>query len=61
MIGAGIQAGEFAARSERRPFVMARFWPLHEVVTDPAGIEEAIHELDAFVRRGLGFDRHPNT
>ena len=35
---------------------MACFGSLHEVVSDPADVPEAIRELNAFVLRGLGYD-----
>jgi AcrR family transcriptional regulator len=58
VISAGIEAGEFRRQDPARAaaYVMACFGSLHEVVTEPADVPEAIRELNSFVLRGLGFD-----
>jgi hypothetical protein len=35
---------------------MARFASLHEIVTDPVDVPNAIRVIEAFVLRGLGFE-----
>lgn len=58
IVADGIEAGLFRRQDPRRAaaYVMACFGSLHEVVTEPADVPDAIHELNAFVLRGLGFD-----
>ena len=58
IIADGIEAGQFRPQDPRAAatYVMACFGSLHEVVSDPADVPEAIHELNAFVLRGLGYD-----
>jgi AcrR family transcriptional regulator len=58
IVADGITAGQFRQQDPHRAaaFVMACFGSLHEVVSDPADVPDAIHELNAFVLRGLGFD-----
>ena len=57
IIADGIAAGDFHGQDPRRAaaYVMACFGSLHEVLTDPAEVPDAIGELDTFVLRGLGF------
>ena len=58
IIADGIEAGQFRAQDPHAAatYVMACFGSLHEVVSDPADVPEAIRELNAFVLRGLGYD-----
>lgn len=58
IIADGIQAGQFRVQDPRSAatYVMACFGSIHEVVSDPADVPEAIRELNAFVLRGLGYD-----
>jgi hypothetical protein len=61
IIADGITAGLFRPQDPHRAatYVMACFGSLHEVASDPADVPEAIHELNAFVLRGLGYDGQP--
>jgi AcrR family transcriptional regulator len=58
IIADGIKAGQFRPQDPHgaATYVMACFGSLHEVVSDPADVPEAIRELDAFLLRGLGYD-----
>jgi len=58
IIADGIRAGQFCQQNPHSAaaYVMACFGSLHEVVSDPADVPEAIDELNAFVLRGLGYD-----
>jgi len=58
IIADGIEAGAFRKQDPRRAaaYVMACFASLHEVVSDPADVPDAIDEINAFVLRGLGYD-----
>jgi AcrR family transcriptional regulator len=59
IIADGIEAGQFHRQDPRRAaaYVMACFGSLHEVVSDPADVPDAIDDLNAFVLRGLGYSR----
>jgi AcrR family transcriptional regulator len=56
IIADGIDRGQFRRQDPRRAaaYVMACFGSLHEVVSDPDDVPDAIDELNAFVLRGLG-------
>jgi AcrR family transcriptional regulator len=58
IIADGIAAGRFRRQDPHAAasFVMACFGSLHEVVADPADVPAAVHELNEFVLRGLGYD-----
>lgn len=58
IIADGIECGLFRQQDPRRAaaYVMACFGSLHEVVTDPADVPDAVDELNAFVLRALGYD-----
>ena len=58
IIADGIEAGQFRPQDPQgaATYVMACFGSLHEVVSDPADVPQAMHELNAFVLRGLGYD-----
>lgn len=58
IIADGIRAGQFRQQDPHAAatYVMACFGSLHEVVSDPADVPEAIDELNGFVLRGLGYD-----
>ena len=58
IIADGIERGQFARQDPGRAaaYVLACFGSLHEVVSHPDEVPEAIGELDAFVLRALGFE-----
>ena len=58
IIADGIEGGQFRQQDPRRAaaYVMACFASLHEVVSDPDDVPNAIDELNAFVLRALGYD-----
>lgn len=58
IIAAGIERGDFRRQDPLRTaaYVMACFGSLHEVVSAPEALPDAIDELDRFVLRGLGYD-----
>jgi AcrR family transcriptional regulator len=58
IIADGIEGGQFRQQDPRRAavYVMACFGSLHEVVSDPIELTEAIDQLNAFVLRALGYD-----
>ena len=58
IIADGIRCGQFRQQDPRRAaaYVMACFASLHEVVSEPDDVPNAIDELNAFVFRALGYD-----
>ena len=58
LIADGIECGQFWQQDPRRAaaYVMACFGSLHEVVSDPDDVSNAIDELNGFVLRALGYD-----
>jgi AcrR family transcriptional regulator len=58
IVADGIEVGQFRPHDPHRAaaYVMACFASLHEVVTDPVDVPDAIDELNGFVLRGLGYD-----
>jgi AcrR family transcriptional regulator len=58
IIADGIQAGLFRPQDPHRAatYAIGCFGSLHEVVSDPAHVQDAVHELNEFVLRGLGYD-----
>jgi AcrR family transcriptional regulator len=58
IIAAGIERGDFRRQDPLRAaaYVMACFGSLHEVVSAPEDLPDAIHELHRFVLRGLGYE-----
>jgi AcrR family transcriptional regulator len=58
IIADGIDRGLFHRLDPARAsaFVMACFGALHEVVSDPGDVPDAIAELNGFVLRGLGYE-----
>jgi AcrR family transcriptional regulator len=58
IVAEGITAGQFRRQDPRRAavYVMACFGALHEVVSDPIEVTDAIDQLNAFVLRALGYD-----
>jgi AcrR family transcriptional regulator len=58
IIADGIERGQFHRLDPARAsaFVMACFGALHEVVSEPGDVPDAIVELNGFVLRGLGYD-----
>jgi AcrR family transcriptional regulator len=57
VISDGIEAGQFRRQDPQRAaaYVMACFGSLHEVVSGLEAVPQAIHELNEFVLRGLGY------
>jgi len=57
IVAEGITTGQFREQDPRRSaaYVMACFGSLHEVVSDPVDVPEAIDELNAFVLGALGY------
>jgi AcrR family transcriptional regulator len=58
IIADGIDRGLFHGLDPARAsaFVMACFGTLHEIVSDPGDVPDAVAELNGFVLRGLGYD-----
>jgi AcrR family transcriptional regulator len=58
VISDGIEAGQFRRQDPHRAaaYVMACFGSLHEVVSGPEAVPQAVDELNEFVLRGLGYD-----
>jgi AcrR family transcriptional regulator len=59
IIADGIELGQFRRQDPGRAgtYVMACFGSLHDVVSDPDSVPEAIAELEAFVLGALGSER----
>ena len=57
IIADGMDVGQFRRQDPVRAAacVLACFGSLHEVVSDPGDVPDAIDELNAFVLRGLGY------
>ena len=57
VIADGIERGDFGAQDPGRAAacVMACFGTIHELVSEPADVPEAIEQLNRFVLRGLGY------
>jgi hypothetical protein len=61
IVSDGIERADFARQDAglAAAFVLATFSSLHDLVGDEMSVEQATHELNAFILRGLGYKGAP--